>query len=583
MKDIPWYLGIGMAVLSALLLLLAFPVFDINLLAFIALVPVLYVTYNTGLKRSLGYAVVFSFLFFCLLLFWMNAYLAVVGVAFVTVAYGIFFVCSLVCINLSSRAFPAYRAFITPFVWVAFDFLRSFGFLGMTFGSMGYTQHNFLRFIQVADLGGEQLVAFIIILFNASLADLISRLAEVRRRGFDVSMRGVGLSRFAALGASILLIAFSLVYGTIRLNEPVPEGPRLKLALIQALSSPRTAWEKEKWGTLKRLTDLTRESYQHDPDIDLVVWTETSIRTALRPSFIYGTPYHMRIRRLVQELGAWFLIGSPDHYTVAAEGGEKINPETLEEIHPTGEEIWTNSAYLVSPEGEIVRKYDKIQLTPFGEHFPLGKHLPFLRKILENFTDSADFTPGGEYTVFQHNPLRFSVVICWEGTYGYHIRRFVSNGADFVLNISNDMWSGTRAGHFQHFTMTTFRAVENRIWFARAANDGVTAFIDPRGVVIDMLPIKETGFLIGEVGPRARETFYTRHGNVLPSVSLGVLALSLCFGIYYVATGRRDAYLRKDRVEEALARWSGGHGRSCGPTRAPHAQRTPSRGHGRRG
>ncbi|MFW6180701.1 MAG: hypothetical protein ACOC8N_03045, partial [Spirochaetota bacterium] len=342
MHETPWYLYAGLAVLSALLLVPAFPVFDLNLLAFIALVPILYVTYNTGLKKTLGYAVVFSFLFFSLLLFWMNAYLAVVGVAFVTVAYGIYFVLALLCINLASRAFPAWRALLTPFIWVAFDFIRSFGFLGMTFGSMGYTQHSFLRFIQIADIGGEQLVAFIIILFNASLADLLARLAEVRRRGFDISLRGIGVSRLGALGASMLLIAFSLVYGSVRFAEPLPERPRVKLALVQALSSPRTEWDEEKWGTLKRLTDLTRQAYLQDPDIDLVVWTETAIRTALRPNFIYGTPYHMRIRRLVRELGVWFLIGSPDHYSVAAEGVKEVDPESLEEIYPDREEVWTN-------------------------------------------------------------------------------------------------------------------------------------------------------------------------------------------------------------------------------------------------
>jgi apolipoprotein N-acyltransferase len=583
MNETPWYLGIGLAVASALLLLLAFPVFDVNLLAFVALVPILYVTYHTGLRRTLGYAVVFSFLFFCLLLFWMNAYLAVVGVAFVTVAYGVYFVLALLCINLTSRAFPAYRALLTPFIWVAFDFLRSFGFLGMTFGSMGYTQHSFLRFIQIADIGGEQLVAFVIILFNASLADLLARLTEVRRRGFDISLRGVGVSRLATLGASVLLIAFSLVYGTVRYREPLPESPRVKLALIQALSSPRTEWDEEKWGTLKRLTELSRQAYLQDPDIDLVVWTETAIRTALRPNFIYGTPYHMRIRRLVRELGVWFLIGSPDHYDVAVEGEQEVAPEKLEEIYPNREEVWTNSAYLIDPQGEIVQKYDKIQLTPFGEHFPLGERLPFMQKILDRFTDSAGFIPGAEYTVFRHNPLQFGTVICWEGTYGYYIRRFVRGGADFMLNISNDMWSGTRAGHFQHFTMTKLRAVENRIWLARAANDGVTAFVNPRGEVTAMLPIKETGFLIGEVGPRVRETFYTRHGNILPAVSLGVLALSLFSGIFLVATGRRDAYLQLGQVEEALASWSGRGGRVPSPWRSPGAPGGPGRGPMRRG
>ena len=176
------------------------------------------------------------------------------------------------------------------------------------------------------------------------------------------------------------------------------------------------------------------------------------------------------------------------------------------------------------------------QLGPFtqcGQTIELDKVLKGVFKqkdkvaeILDSFTDSAGFKPGSDYTVFDGAGIPFSVVICWEGTYPYFIRRFVVNGAQFVINISNDMWTRTRAGHFQHFSMTKFRAIENRIWFARAANDGVTAFINPHGEVIKILPIKEEGYLVGEVGGRVRETFYTRYGDILPKTGLFVLGLS---------------------------------------------------------
>ena len=295
---------------------------------------------------------------------------------------------------------------------------------------------------------------------------------------------------------------------------------------------------EEKWNTLQTLTSLTRNSYWEEEDLDLIVWTETAIRTSLRPNLAYGTSYHARIQRLIREAEIHFVIGSPDNYYIDETGG--LNEENLEEIYPTrGEtEVWTNSAYFLNPQGEIIDKYDKMQLTPFGEHFPLGERIGFLRKILENFTDSAGFTPGTEHTVFEHEKINFGVVICWEGTYGYFIRDFVNNGADFVINISNDMWTQTRAGHFQHFTITKFRAIENRIWYARAANDGVTAVIDPYGRVVSILPIKETGYLIEEVGPKIRQSFYSRYGNILPKLSIAVLIISFIFSIVFLAKGR---------------------------------------------
>jgi apolipoprotein N-acyltransferase len=530
MKDIRWYIAVPLSVASAMLLLLAYPPYNLNVLAFFALAPILSVTFRTNLKKTFGYGVLFAFLFYCIYLFWMNAYMAFVGVAFVTVVYGGCFVISLMVINLASRAFPRFRVILTPFIWIAIDYIRSFGFLGFTFGSIGYTQHNFLPFIQIADIGGEPLVAFILLLFNASLAEILPRFFDSK----PFRLRELSPYQTCAFYVSVGLIALSILYGTIRLRESIPEGPRMKLALIQGLSSPRTTWQEEKWKTLRTLTSLTRESYWEADDLDLIVWTETAIRTSLRPNFIYGTSYHMRIRRLVQEAETYFIIGSPDNFF--AEQHEEVDVQSLDDIYPSKEkeELWTNSAYFLSPEGEIIGKYDKMQLTPFGEHFPLGERIRFLGKILETFTDSAGFTGGTKYTVFEHDKMRFSVVICWEGTYGYMIRRFVNNGADFILNISNDMWTQTRAGHFQHFTITRFRAVENRIWYARAANDGVTAIIDPYGRIVKILPIKETGYLIGEVGPRLRSTFYTRHGNLLPIAAVAILIVTFVSSIVFL-------------------------------------------------
>ena len=527
MKELKWYFGISLAIATSLLFLFSFPPYDLSFLGFIALVPVLYVIYSTDLKRSIGYAVLSGFLFYCLYLYWMNAYLAFVGVVFVTIVYGGYFAIALILINFACRTFPKYRVLLTPFIWVAIDYIRAFRFLRLTFGSIGYTQHTFLRFIQIADIGGEQLVSFLLVLLNAAVADLL-----LKRTEKSAPERESVFGSFFPLALSLFLIAISIVYGTVRLKEQIPMKPTMKISLIQALSSPRTKWAKEKWRTLKQLTDLSRESHRENPDIDLIVWTETAIRTSLRPNIIYGTPYHMRIQRLIRELKTFFIIGSPDNYV--KRGEEQPNPENLSAIYPTKdrEEVWTNSAYYLNDAGEITGKYDKMKLTPFGEHFPAGKAIPLLQKILDRFTDSAGFTVGDQYSVFLYNGLRFSVVICWEGTFGYFIRRFVQEGADFVINISNDMWTKTEAGHFQHFTITKFRAIENRIWYVRAGNDGVTAFINPYGEVVKILPIKETGYLIGEVGPRMRPTFYTRYGDILPKISIAVLIIAFVFSLF---------------------------------------------------
>ncbi len=527
MQEPKWYIGVVLSFVTALLLLFSYPTFNLNFLGFIALVPVFFVVYRTTVAKTIGYGVLAGFTFYCLYLFWMNAYLAVIGVAFTTLLFGGYFVIALIFINLASRAFPRYRAFITPFIWIAVEYMRSFGFLSFTFGSMGYSQHNFLRFIQIADIGGEPLVSFFVVFFNAAVCEFVISLLEDKER-----LINAGFRKAIPLVVSTALIVISIVYGSVRFSEPIPEHKRLKLSLVQALSSPRTEWKREKWKTLKRLTDLSKESVEENDGVDLLVWTETAIRTSLRPNLLHGTAYHQKVRNLVIELGTEFIIGSPDNFYPGQ--GDRLNTNDLTEVYPSKDkdEIWTNSAYYLDRNGEITGRYDKIKLTPFGEHFPIGKRLGFLQRILDNFTDSAGFTPGKEHTVFNNSKLPFGVVICWEGTYGYFIREFVRNGAEFIINISNDMWTKTEAGHFQHFSMTKFRAVENRIWFARAANDGVTAIINPRGEVVKILPIKEEGYLVGEVGPRVRETFYTRNGDILPKVSVWILGLSFAGSVY---------------------------------------------------
>ena len=532
MKEPKWLTGLVLSIATSFLLLFSYPTYDVHVFGFFALIPIFFLAYTTNTKKTLVYGIVSGYLFYCLYLFWMNAYLAVVGVGFVTIVYGTYFVIALLLINLVSRALPRYRVLLTPFMWISIEFIRSFGFLGFTFGSLGYSQHGFLPFIQIADIGGEPLVSFIVVLFNASVAHVIVLLYER-----DWQIRSKLIARgFIPFFVSLFLILASILYGYARLKEPIPMKPSMKISLIQALSSPRTKWKKEKWKTLNRLDMLSKESHKEHPDADLIVWTETAIRTSLRPNLIYGSAYHTRIKRLINSLNTYFIIGSPDNYTI--HNMQSLDTDKLNQIYPgkEEEEIWTNSAYFLDNTGEIIDKYDKIQLTPFGEHFPLGQRIPLLQKILDNFTDSAGFTPGDEHTVFHYNnDFNFGVVICWEGTYGHFIRKYVKNGADFIINISNDMWTQTAAGHFQHFTITKFRAIEHRMWFVRSANDGVTAFTNPHGEVVQSLPIKELGYLTDEIGPKVRTTFYTRFGDILPTISLIVLGASFIFSIFLLS------------------------------------------------
>ena len=124
MKEIKWHIGLALSLASSFLLLFSFPMYNVHILGFIALVPIFFIAYSLNGKKMAIYGIVSGFLFYSLYLFWMNAYLAVVGVGFVTIVYGGYFVITLIFVNLAARAFGAYRVILTPFIWIGMEYIR---------------------------------------------------------------------------------------------------------------------------------------------------------------------------------------------------------------------------------------------------------------------------------------------------------------------------------------------------------------------------------------------------------------------------------------------------------------------------
>jgi len=179
-----------------------------------------------------------------------------------------------------------------------------------------------------------------------------------------------------------------------------------------------------------------------------------------------------------------------------------------------------NSAFLLGDQG-ITTKYDKIHLVPFGEYVPLAGLFGFVRQWAEFI---SDFAAGGRRTVFPLPGAPFGTVICYEVIFPELFRGFVVRGATFMANITNDAWFGQTSGPWQHLGMLPLRAVENRVAIARAANTGISAFVGPDGRVGPVLPLFERGFLTAPVPLRSRTTLYTRFGDWLVYLCLGLCA-----------------------------------------------------------
>jgi apolipoprotein N-acyltransferase len=182
-----------------------------------------------------------------------------------------------------------------------------------------------------------------------------------------------------------------------------------------------------------------------------------------------------------------------------------------------------NTAFLLTEQG-ITGRYDKIHLVPFGEYVPLSGIIGFVRGWAEFI---SQMTPGTRAVVFPGPPAPFGVVICYEGIFPALVRRFVAGGALLLVNMTNDAWFGRTSGPLQHLAMYPFRAVEHRVAVVRAANTGVSAVIAPSGRIVRSLGLFERGNLIERVPLRGRYTLYTRLGDWLAWLALGVSGLAL--------------------------------------------------------
>jgi apolipoprotein N-acyltransferase len=178
-----------------------------------------------------------------------------------------------------------------------------------------------------------------------------------------------------------------------------------------------------------------------------------------------------------------------------------------------------NSAIMLDPSGQILDRYDKINLVPFGEFIP-----PLFGWVNRITHEIGDFVPGNRVVVFPVDGHRVGAFICYESALPGFVRQFARSGAEVLVNLSNDGYFGHSAAHEQHLAIVRMRAAENRRWIIRATNDGITAVIDPRGRITERLqPFAETAGMM-RYGYASQQTPYTRYGDWF---AWGCLAMGL--------------------------------------------------------
>jgi apolipoprotein N-acyltransferase len=524
---------------SGLFLPLSFPKSDLGLLAWIALIPLHWALDGKSKTQAFWIGWLSGTIAFTGMMAWVVTAMNTYGKVPLVISYGLMLLLTAylgLYVGLYSAVvvwfrtlIPRYSLFAVPCVWVTLELIRTYVLSGLPWGLLGYSQYRQIEIIQIADHMGVYGVSFLIVMVNVALAEFLSWLMPLLR-GFRPAKLPWELVAMAAL-----LVTLSWEYGQATLSgassSDIPRSS-ISVGVVQPNVDQAVKWDTAyREETLARFDRLTERLGR---DTDLVIWPE-----AATPFVFEREPvYQLQLIALANRAQAPILFGSP-----------------ALRFYPDRRPYLLNSAYLLSPDGQLLGRYDKHHLVPFGEYIPFKSSLLFfLDKLVEGI---GDFEAGAGPTVLTltpkprsaipgmaGTPLRpvdFGVAICYEVIFPNLVRQFAANGAEFLVTVTNDAWFGSSSAASQHFSMVVFRSVENHLAFARSANTGISGFIDPFGRIVEATPIFTEQAVKATMQVWRPHTFYSRHGDVFAYGCAIICALLFLFGLFRTKGSEPDA------------------------------------------
>ena len=518
-------------IIASILFAASFPnlVFQngLPLLAWVAYIPVFWVIRRSSFGLCFFWGAFYGYAAYGLFNYWLSVFHPLAGLIVGSI-YLVYLALLFPLLRLAVVAFPRRGYIVQWLIWMAFEYLRCQGFLAYSYGVTGYSQWNVLPVIQIADIAGVWGVSALVVFPSAALA-AASDGAVLKLKEQYAAMKAFFRREWLPALIWLVLLAASLVYGFV---SPIDcAGARkVKIALIQhntdpwlPARAPTAAQELEEFrNDLKILCRLSDEAMAANPDIDIVVWSETA--------FVPRIYWHMTLR---DDINSWMLVKELFDYLekksvpfVIGNDDARRDPS----INPVWDHRIDYNAAMLFERSEIKTIYRKLHLVPFTENFPYEKQLPWIYNALIN-ADTHFWEKGKEATVFETAGVRFSTPICFEDTFGYLSRDFVLNGAELIVNMSNDAWSASVPAQMQHLSMAVFRAVENRRSMVRSTASGQTCAIDPNGRILAMAEPFTESYLNAEVPVVTPLSLYTRFGDYLGIIFTWVAFLVLIAGL----------------------------------------------------
>ncbi len=512
------------AIITGFLLTMAFPKINLSAVAWAALVPLMISINQMNIKQAFYAGLTAGMTFFLSLIYWIVPTLDIYGklpfyfsvpvlliLAFYLGLYTGIFALGVKLLNKNSIIMPLQAALL----WVGLEYLRSFLFTGFPWGVLGYSQYMNINIIQIADITGVYGISFLIVMANgilsmawATFTAPIKSEASTKSQP-DIKQHPYITSEIKKTMSAILyffiIMTIAFYYGFTRRNaisRMDKKSDMVKVSVIQGNINQSVKWnQKFKQFSAEKYCRLSEKAASDKPA--LIVWPETAL-PFYYPMDREGSDI---VNKCIQKSQTDFLIGSPAFK------------------RDKGKLKFFNRAYMINKNAVITGEYDKVHLVPFGEYVPLGNLLNFLGKLTEG---AGNFSAGTRKFI----PLKFKnkkagILICFEIIFPELVRHFVNNGADILVTITNDAWFGHTSAPFQHFSMTVFRAIENRRSVARAANTGISGFIAPTGEILMTSGLFQDKFLTEKLPCPEIKTFYTCHGDLFAIICL--IAIPIIF------------------------------------------------------
>lgn len=526
------------AMVSGVLLAMAFPPLNWSSFAFVAMVPLMLIAMSYTSKKQLFFLGYIQGFFWAIFAFWWLREIdyaipfflaAILGVWFgvFLLIFRVFFKGIVWTNEIRLMSFTErekapiswWRELIFAFAAAAiFPCLEYFRIKLFPWNFIGVSQYKSIELIQVVEYTGIYGVTYLIFLVNSALAVNIYRVRNNIRNGRRCNL-------YSSLAAAVILFGVILL-GAYRIavkNREQRQLQEIKFGVVQGnISQRRVSDDQMAEEALNVYLALSEQLLNKHPEVDIVIWPETAVPYPYYGAHDISRKYRYLLSDLISKSHKKFLIGSLDFYLNRGEKRYEL----------------TNAALLFDSYGKNIGKYEKINRVPFGEFIPMRKFLPqWLIRIIDM---NRDLRAGTCYEPLElMENVRAGMAICYESIFASLARRERQLGANILLAINNDAWYPRSSEPEQHLANAVFRAIENGVSALRVGNNGGTVLINRNGVIEQSLlssPIDRgsgCGVISCQVPIESSEmTFYTRFGDVFLGILALIMVISLSFCIY---------------------------------------------------